>query len=157
MNVHILAIGRLPARAAERTIFDDYVRRFGQICRPLGLRGLSEHELEPKRGTGKAAEAEVLAKRLPDGAIIVALDERGQQFSSPDFAAKIAGFRDQGRGDLAFVIGGADGLDPSLRDRADLILSFGAMVWPHMLARMMLAEQLYRAATILSGAPYHRA
>jgi len=76
--------------------------------------------------------------------------------TSPAFAGKLAGWRDGGRQDVAFVIGGADGIDASLRARADLAVSFGAMVWPHMLVRVMLAEQLYRAATILSGSPYHR-
>ena len=77
--------------------------------------------------------------------------------SSPDIAGLIAGWRDAGRQDAAFVIGGADGLDPAFRDRADAALSFGAMVWPHLLVRVMLAEQLYRAASILAGSPYHRA
>ena len=86
----------------------------------------------------------------------MALDERGQMLSSPELAQRIADWRDAGRQDLAFVIGGADGLVPALRDRADLALSFGRLVWPHMLVRVMLAEQIYRAATILSGSPYHR-
>ena len=77
--------------------------------------------------------------------------------SSPDFANQLGIWRDQGRQDVAFVIGGADGIDPSLRAQADASLSFGKMVWPHMLARVMLCEQLYRAASILAGAPYHRA
>ncbi|MFM7446221.1 MAG: 23S rRNA (pseudouridine(1915)-N(3))-methyltransferase RlmH, partial [Tabrizicola sp.] len=76
---------------------------------------------------------------------------------SPEFAAQLGKWRDSGRQDAAFVIGGADGLDPAFRAKADLVISFGAMVWPHMLVRVMLAEQLYRAATILSGSPYHRA
>jgi 23S rRNA (pseudouridine1915-N3)-methyltransferase len=77
--------------------------------------------------------------------------------SSPDFANLIAGWRDNGRQDVAFVIGGADGIDPAFRQRSDAALSFGSMVWPHMLVRVMLTEQLYRAASILSGSPYHRA
>ena len=77
--------------------------------------------------------------------------------SSPDFADLLARWRDDGTRDAAFVIGGADGLDPTLRAEADIALSFGRMVWPHMLARVMLCEQLYRAASILAGAPYHRA
>jgi 23S rRNA (pseudouridine1915-N3)-methyltransferase len=77
--------------------------------------------------------------------------------SSPQFADMLAGWRDQGRGDVAFVIGGADGIDPELRAQADASVSFGKMVWPHMLVRVMLAEQLYRAASILAGGPYHRA
>ena len=113
-------------------------------------------EVEDRKGGGKPAEAALLSRQIPDGAAVIALDERGRLLSSPDFAAALARFRDDGRSDAVFLIGGADGLDPSLRDRADLMLSFGAMVWPHMLARVMLAEQLYRAATILAGSPYHR-
>jgi 23S rRNA (pseudouridine1915-N3)-methyltransferase len=104
-----------------------------------------------------AAEADLLARAIPAGAVLCILDERGRSLSSPDFAAQLARWRDAGRQDAAFVIGGADGIDPSLRARADLAISFGAMVWPHMLVRVMLAEQLYRAATILAGSPYHRA
>ena len=102
-----------------------------------------------------SAEAPLLARAIPEGAALVVLDERGQMLSSPEFARKIAGWRDQAR-DVAFVIGGADGIDPSLRDRADLAISLGRMVWPHMLVRVMLAEQIYRATTILAGSPYHR-
>jgi 23S rRNA (pseudouridine1915-N3)-methyltransferase len=93
---------------------------------------------------------------VPQGSLLVTLDERGTLMSSPQFAEKLAGWRDAGRQDLAFVIGGADGIDPGLRARADASLSFGKMVWPHMLVRVMLTEQLYRAASILAGAPYHR-
>src|SRR5690606_4164680 len=98
----------------------------------------------------------LLERALPAGAVICALDERGTVMSSPDFAGRLAGWRDAGRGDLALIIGGADGIAPALRARADTSLSFGKMVWPHMLVRVMLAEQLYRAASILVGAPYHR-
>jgi 23S rRNA (pseudouridine1915-N3)-methyltransferase len=87
----------------------------------------------------------------------VLLDERGAALTSQDFASMMAGHRDAGRKTLLFSIGGADGHHPSLADRASLVLSFGALTWPHQLARIMLAEQLYRAATILSGHPYHRA
>jgi 23S rRNA (pseudouridine1915-N3)-methyltransferase len=84
------------------------------------------------------------------------MDERGKVMTSPDFADRLAQWRDTGTSDLAFIIGGADGIDPSLRAEADMLLSFGKMVWPHMLARAMLTEQLYRASTILAGGPYHR-
>ena len=87
---------------------------------------------------------------------MVALDERGRVETSPEFARRLASWRDQGRGDLALIIGGADGIDPTLRSEADFALSFGKMVWPHMLVRVMLSEQLYRASSILAGAPYHR-
>ena len=99
----------------------------------------------------------MLDRAIPSGALIATLDERGRVLSSPEFAEQLARWRDGGRQDVAFVIGGADGIDPSLRARADFSLSFGKMVWPHMLVRVMLAEQIYRAATILGGGPYHRA
>jgi len=105
---------------------------------------------------GEVAEAALLERAIPDGALICTLDERGKLMSSPDFAKMLARWRDDGRGDAAFVIGGADGIDPALRARADASLSFGEMLWPHMLAQVMLTEQLYRAASILAGAPYHR-
>jgi 23S rRNA (pseudouridine1915-N3)-methyltransferase len=98
----------------------------------------------------------VLEKALPAGAAVIALDERGKIKTSPDFSQDLAKWRDDGRSDLAFIIGGAAGIDPALRAKCDASLSFGKMVWPHMLVRVMLAEQLYRAASILSGAPYHR-
>ena len=94
--------------------------------------------------------------RLDDFARIIALDERGKLLTSPQFADHLARWRDDGIRDTALIIGGADGIDPTLRARADLSLSFGKMVWPHMLVRVMLAEQIYRATTILAGSPYHR-
>lgn len=157
MRVHVCAVGRLGPRSEERALTDDYMARFDRTARPLGLGPLREHEVEDRRGGGRAAEAALLARAAPAGALIVALDERGGTLSSPDFAARLAGWRDAGRADAAFLIGGADGLDPSLREGADVALSFGPMVWPHMLVRVMLAEQLYRAAAILAGTPYHRA
>lgn len=157
LRVRIAAVGRLPACAPEAALIDDYLGRFAQTGRALGLGPAEMAEVEDRRGGGKAAEAALLSRQVPDGAAVIALDERGRLMSSPDFAASLARFRDDGRSDAVFLIGGADGLDPALRDRAELTLSFGAMVWPHMLARAMLAEQLYRAATILAGLPYHRA
>ncbi len=156
MRVHLCAVGRLRA-GPERALVDDYATRFDRSGRALALGPLQMHEVEDKKGGGMAAEAELLARSLPDGALICTLDERGKVISSPDFADLLARWRDQGRQDVAFVIGGADGIDPDLRARADFSLSFGKMVWPHMLVRVMLAEQLYRAASILAGAPYHRA
>ncbi|MYM55020.1 23S rRNA (pseudouridine(1915)-N(3))-methyltransferase RlmH [Thalassovita mangrovi] len=155
MRVHICAVGRLRT-GPERALIDDYLTRFDRTGRGLGLGPLTIHEVEDKKGGGMAAEAELLERVLPKGAVICTMDERGKLMSSPDFADKLAGWRDAGRGDLAFVIGGADGIDPSLRAKADFSLSFGKMVWPHMLARVMLSEQLYRAASILAGSPYHR-
>ncbi len=156
MRLHLCAVGRLRS-GPERALIDDYAQRFDRTGRPLGLGPLSEHEVEDKRGGGMAAEAELLARAVPQGALLAVLDERGKVLSSPEFAAQLARWRDGGRQDVAFVIGGADGIDPALRDRAEFALSFGRMVWPHVLVRVMLAEQLYRAATILGGGPYHRA
>jgi 23S rRNA (pseudouridine1915-N3)-methyltransferase len=155
MRVHLAAVGRLRA-GPERTLIDDYLKRFDRTGRALGLGPVTEHEVEDRKGGGRAAEAALLTRAIPDGAAVVAMDERGKMMSSPDLADLLARWRDAGRGDAAFVIGGADGLDPEVRARADLMLSFGSMVWPHMLVRVMLAEQLYRAASILAGAPYHR-
>ena len=155
MRLHLCAVGRLRA-GPERALVDDYRLRFDRTGRALGLGPLVEHEVEDRRGGGMAAEAELLARAVPDGAVLAVLDERGRVLSSPEFAAQLAQWRDAGRQDLAFVIGGADGIAPALRARADFVLSFGAMVWPHLLVRVMLAEQLYRAATILAGGPYHR-
>ena len=133
----------------------EYLDRFAKAGRGLGLQPVNLIEVEDKRGGGMAAEADLLARAIPAGSAVIALDERGDQPTSPDFAARLASYRDTAR-DICFVIGGADGIDPSLRSRADWQISFGRMVWPHMLARVMLAEQLYRAATILAGSPYHR-
>ena len=155
MRVHLCAVGRLRA-GPERALVEDYLGRFGKTGRALGLGPVVEHEVEDKRNLGMGAEAELLARAIPQGSAIVTLDERGRALTSPEFAAELARFRDAGRQDLALVIGGADGIDPALRARADLSVSFGSMVWPHMLVRVMVAEQLYRAATILAGLPYHR-
>ena len=156
MRVHICAVGRL-RQAPERALYDDYLTRFDRTGRQLALGPAQLLEVEDKKGGGMAAEAVLLRRAIPDGALICTLDERGKVMSSPDFAQMLGDWRDQGRQDLAFVIGGADGIDPDLRAQADASLSFGKMVWPHMLVRVMLAEQLYRAASILAGSPYHRA
>lgn len=155
MRISLCAVGRLRA-GAERDLVDDYLKRLDRTGRPLGLGPVAEHEVEDRKGGGMAAEGALLARAIPEGAALCVLDERGKLLSSPEFAEALAGWRDGGRQDAAFVIGGADGVDPALRARADLVLSFGRMVWPHLLVRAMLAEQLYRAATILAGSPYHR-
>jgi len=155
MRVVIAAVGRMKS-GPEKALCDDYLGRFARGGRALGLGPAQLCEVEDKRGTGMAGEAALLIRALPEDGFLCALDERGAMLASPAFAALLAGWRDKGRGAAGFVIGGADGLDPSLRHRADAVLSFGAMVWPHMLARVMLAEQLYRATTILAGGPYHR-
>jgi len=156
MRVHICAVGRLRS-GPERLLIDDYLTRFEKTGRALGLGPARVIEVEDKKGGGMRAEAALLTRAVPSGAVLCTMDERGKQISSPDFAQMLANWRDQGRQDLALMIGGADGLDPEIRAQAQTSISFGAMVWPHMLVRVMLAEQLYRAATILAGGPYHRA
>ena len=155
MRVHLCVVGRLRA-GPERELIDDYLTRFDRSGRSMGFGPVSVHEVEDKKGGGMAAEADLLIRAIPKGAITCMLDERGRVLTSPEFAKKLGGWRDQGCSDLAFVIGGADGIAKPLRAQADFKLSFGAMVWPHMLARVMLSEQLYRAVTILAGGPYHR-
>ncbi len=155
MRVQLCAVGRLRG-GPEAALFEDYQTRFDRTGRALALGPLALSEVEDKKGGGMAAEAALLDRAIPKGAMVCVLDERGKVMPSPAFAKKLGDWRDQGVSDLAFVIGGADGIDPALRTRADFALSFGQMVWPHMLVRVMLAEQLYRAASILAGSPYHR-
>jgi len=155
MKVTLCVVGRLRA-GPEADLIDDYLTRFNRTGRALGLGPVDVREVEDRKGGGMAAEGALLRKAIPNGAAVIALDERGKIKTSPEFANDLARWRDDGRSDLAFIIGGADGIDPALRGDCDAALSFGKMVWPHMLVRVMLSEQLYRAASILAGAPYHR-
>lgn len=148
-------MGRLRG-GPEAALVDDYAARLSKVGRGVSLGPLDVSEVEAKGG-GAQSEGVLLRRAIPDGAVLVALDERGRAMGSSDLAAWLAARRDDGARDAAFLLGGADGLDPALRGEADLVLSFGPMVWPHRLARAMLAEQLYRAASILAGTPYHRA
>jgi 23S rRNA (pseudouridine1915-N3)-methyltransferase len=148
-------VGRLRG-GPEADLIADWTRRFERTGRPLGLGALEITEIDDRKAGGPAGEAALLSRAIPDGAATCALDERGRQLASPDLAALLARWRDDGRGEAAFLIGGADGLDRRMCEGADVVLSLGRMVWPHRLARVMLTEQLYRAATILAGTPYHR-
>jgi len=143
MKLRIVAVGRAKT-GPEATLISDYLMRFDRTGRALGLGPVEVVEVEDRKGGGQAAEAKLLLDALVEGSVVVALDERGKVMSSPAFADRLAGWRDDGVRDISIVIGGADGLMPEMRGRADLLLSFGTMVWPHMLARVMLAEQLYR-------------
>lgn len=156
MKISLCVVGRLRT-GPERTLITDYLGRFDKTGRALALGPATVVEVEDRKNGGPQAEAILLDRACPDGAVRVVLDERGRTLTSPDFARHLADWRDQGRASVAFCIGGADGLDPGFRDKSDMALSFGSMVWPHMLARVMLAEQLYRASAILAGTPYHRA
>lgn len=151
MRLTIAAVGRWKGDAA-RALYEEYAAR---LSWPLTLR---EVEVR-KRLEGpqlKREESALLRAALPAGATIVALDERGAALDSVGFARRIGGWRDAGVDELAFVIGGADGLDPELRGMAHMVLCLGIMTWPHLLIRGMLTEQLYRAQQILAGHPYHR-
>lgn len=151
MRLRLLAVGRA-RRGPETDLFDAYRRRLSW--------SLDLVEVEEKRplpsAQRMAREAELLRAKLPAQGRIVALDERGRDLSSRELAQSLAGWRDAGDADVAFLIGGADGLDPGLRDQADLVLRFGRVTWPHMLVRALLAEQIYRCQQILEGHPYHR-
>lgn len=155
MRLKVAAVGRMRS-GPEADLISDYVKRFDRTGRALGLGPLEIVEVEAKKG-GMIAEGELLSKAVSGASVVCCLDERGKLMTSPEFARMLAYWRDQGCGEVGFAIGGADGIAPDLRDRADMALSFGKMVWPHMLARVMLTEQLYRAASILAGSPYHRA
>lgn len=154
MRIDIVAVGRL-RKGPEADLVSDYLGRFARTGRSLGLPPATLSEIGERRGGGMAAEAALLRRAIPPQSALVVLDERGDQPTSPQFAERLAGFRDAAR-DPCFVIGGADGVEPGLRAESVWQISLGRMVWPHMLVRVMLAEQLYRAATILAGTPYHR-
>ena len=158
MRIAIAAVGRMKS-APERELVSRYLDRAQASGKPLALTGFDVSELSESRAGSaaarKAEEAKGLRAALPEG-ILVTLDERGKGLNSEAFANQLARWRDDGRPAVSFVIGGADGIDPDFVRSADLSVSFSPMVWPHQLVRIMLAEQLYRATTILSGHPYHR-
>ena len=159
MRLIVIAVGRLK-QGPERELAERYRGRFDDIGRKLGFRGLEIHEIAESRArdaaTRMAEEAAAIAALLPEKYGLVALDERGKSIDSAAFAARLGRFRDAAT-DIIFVIGGADGLSPELRGKASLTIAFGAATWPHQMVRVMLLEQIYRAATILAGHPYHRA
>ena len=153
MKITLLCVGRL-GRAPEALLALDYASRAAAAGRSLGLGPVEIVEVEGRK-PGKAAEAEALLARA-GAAYAIACDEHGRARTSRDFAAHLAGLRDDGVRHLVLVIGGADGLDDTVLDAARERLAFGVQTWPHALVRAMLAEQVYRAVTILAGAPYHR-
>lgn len=151
MRITLAAVGRL-RRGPMQALFDEYARR---LTWALSVREVVERGRENPHEI-RAREGEALRAAIPGRATVVALDAGGAALDSVAFAQRLGGWREEGRSEVAFVIGGAEGLDPALLADAELRLSFGAMTWPHLLARVMLAEQLYRAQTILGGHPYHR-
>lgn len=154
MRIEIVAVGRLKSGGPERDLIDRYLGRARSGGKALGLTGFKIAEIPDGRSAD--AEADALVARIPAGGRCVLLDETGRACSSEAFAGTLGSWRDDGIPAAAFLIGGPDGHGKAARARADLTLSFGAMTWPHQFVRAMLAEQLYRAVTILSGHPYHR-
>ena len=155
MRLAIAAIGRLKT-GPEQDLIQDYTARINASGRSLALGPLDIFEIDERKARDRASQSRRLLDRVPKGAVVAALDERGAAMTSPKFANLIERTRDDGADDMVFLIGGADGHAAALRDRANHVISFGPMVWPHMLARVMLTEQIYRAVSILAGSPYHR-
>jgi 23S rRNA (pseudouridine1915-N3)-methyltransferase len=160
MRVVVIAIGRLK-QGPERELAERYRERFDDIGRKLGFRGLEIHEIAESRArdtaTRMAEEAAAISALIPEKYLLVALDEHGENVDSAAFARNLGRWRDQSVANTIFTIGGADGLSPDLQRKAKLRIAFGSATWPHQMVRVMLLEQIYRAATILAGHPYHRA
>src|SRR3954447_13661893 len=160
MRIVVIAVGRLK-QGPERELAGRYRERFDEIGRKLGFRGLTIHEIPESRArdadTRISEEAAAISAKIPEKSVLVALDQRGDSIDSLGFARHLARWRDQSVANTLFLIGGADGLSPDLRRKAELRVAFGAATWPHQIVRVMLLEQIYRAATILAGHPYHRA
>ncbi len=154
MKLTLCAVGRLGA-TVENNLAKDYLNRAGQTGRAVGLGPAELVEVEAKKKT-KADEAAAIRAALGDGGIVIACDERGELLTSRRIAERLDAYKDRGERRVAFVIGGADGLDPEFVKSATFSLAFGPQTWPHALVRAMLAEQMYRATTILAGLPYHR-
>jgi 23S rRNA (pseudouridine1915-N3)-methyltransferase len=159
LRLSVLAVGRLKS-GPERELVERYRQRIDSMGRGLGLAGLDMVELPESRARRdddrRAEEASALLERA-GSSVLVVFDERGKSPSSEALAERIRRWRDEGRASLACIVGGPDGLDPGLRQRADLVVSFGALTMPHQIVRALVAEQLYRALTIIAGHPYHRA
>lgn len=160
MRIIVAAIGRLK-QGPETELSARYARRAAQTGRGLGLREVETVEIRESRAAEPdkrmIEESIALANVIPAGSAVVLLDSRGESLDSPALAGRLAQWRSDDRPAVVFIIGGPDGLAPTLTQQADLHLAFGAATWPHQLARVMLLEQLYRATTILTGHPYHRA
>ena len=159
MRIVVISIGRLK-QGPERELTERCRTRFEDIGRKLGFRGLEIHEIPESRArdaaTRIAEESAAISEVIPAKSMLVALDERGDNVDSAAFARHLGRWRDESVANTIFVIGGADGLSPDLRRKAKLSIAFGSATWPHQMVRVMLLEQVYRAATILAGHPYHR-
>jgi 23S rRNA (pseudouridine1915-N3)-methyltransferase len=160
MRISLFAVGRLKS-GPEKDLASRYLDRFSKAGPAVGLEFSRLIEVPESRAsnadTRKKEEAAILQKSLPEGGLLVLLDERGKSMDSESFAQMIGRFNDSGKRDMLIAIGGADGLDPELQSRADAVVNLGIMTWPHQFVRILIAEQLYRAVTIIAGHPYHRA
>lgn len=160
MRIIVAAVGRLK-QGPETELAERYRKRAAQTGRQLGLRDVEIIEIRESRaddaGKRMLEESIALANIIPQGAAVALLDQRGENLDSAAFANQLRQWRANDKAAVVFIIGGADGLSPSLRDKAALRISFGAATWPHQMVRVMLLEQIYRATTILTGHPYHRA
>ncbi len=154
MKLSLLAVG-IEKAGPEQDLISDYVRRFSKLSRPLGLSGLDI--MTVKSGGGLDREGTRLLAKCPQAGLTLRLDEAGPALPSVKFAERIALWRDQGTRSLTFIIGGAGGYSDAVRADIPQTLAFGPQTWPHMLVRAMLCEQIYRAASILAGTPYHKA
>ena len=135
---------------------DDYLRRASQLARGTGLRDVVEDEVDTKGKSDRTVQTRALLDGVPDGATLVLMDERGKSLSSSAIAKQLSMWRDDGVGELYILIGPADGYDPALLPKTATRWAFGTQTWPHKLLRVMLAEQVFRALSILAGTPYHR-
>jgi 23S rRNA (pseudouridine1915-N3)-methyltransferase len=160
MRIVIAAVGRLK-QGPERELAERYRKRAADAGRSVGMNSFDIVEIKESRagdaGRRMLEESIAIANLIPERAVTVILDERGENLSSASLAGRLQGWRAEDRPAGMFIIGGADGLTPNLRTQAQVAIAFGAATWPHQLVRIMLLEQLYRAVTILTGHPYHRA
>ncbi len=160
MRIVVAAVGRLK-QGPERELAERYRKRAADVGRRAGLSAIDIVEIKESRagdaGRRMLEESIAIANIIPDRAVTIILDERGENMSSGSFAGRLQGWRAEDKPAIVFILGAADGLAPALREKASLAIAFGAATWPHQLIRIMLLEQLYRAVTIIAGHPYHRA
>lgn len=152
MRIKILAFGKM-AHGPELSLIEGYCAR---LPWPIHIQEFENKKPAATADLRKKQEAEKLLAALPAQSALIVMDERGKEMGSRALTAKFDQFSLQGYNDLTFIIGGADGLDASIRQKADLMISFGKNTWPHMLLRVMLVEQIYRVWSIGAGHPYHR-
>jgi len=152
MKLSVLAVGQIRGQK-EAPLFETYATRISKTGRALALDGLGLTEIKDQAGANSKIEA---ALEAAPNAFVVALDERGKSLASRAFSEKLAHWRDDGTREVIFVLGAADGLSETIRQRANMLIALGPMTWPHILARVLLAEQIWRAISILANHPYHR-